>query len=105
MHSAAMRTIYLPQPRESSAVWAACRIKSTQRDPLSGLGIYGPRTALVSSRRSASTPSGNLLKTGAFHAIEASLARFTSIGPDVCGEEDIIRQARPRTPDSGGLTV
>jgi len=100
--------MYPPQRRESSAVWAVCRSCSAYGRIVSAvLPAFSSdfATSLMGACRSTPAISCNLLKTVAFHAIEALLTRFTSIGPDVCGEEDIIREPWPRTTDSGRLTV
>jgi hypothetical protein len=40
-----------------------------------------------------------------FDRVETVLARFTAIGLDVCREQDVIHDVRPRATDSGGLAI
>ena len=39
------------------------------------------------------------------HRVEALIASFTAIGPDVRRKQDLIRYAWPRASDSGGFAV
>ena len=39
------------------------------------------------------------------HRVEALIASFTAIGPDVRGKQDLIRHPWPRASDSGGFAV